>query len=267
VQRRNATDVAPQQGWMARQRTMKLKTDDKGNVVVQDGKPVYVKDDGSEVAFDVVGTTSTISRLNAEAKGHRERAEAAEGKLKSFDGIEDPAAAIRALSTIANLDSKKLIDAGEVDKVKAEIKSAYEKQLADAKAATDTLQAQLFQEKVGGSFARSKFIADKMAIPADLVEARFGKHFAIDNGRVVATDSNGNKLYSSANPGELAGFDEALEMLVSQYPQKEYILKGTGANGGGAQGGGSGGNQPKGNFGGSKTERQAAIKAKFNIRE
>lgn len=244
---------------------MKLKLDDKGSVVVQDGKPVYVKDDGSEVAFDVVGTTSTISRLNAEAKGHRERAEAAEGKLKGFEGIEDPAAAIKALSTVANLDAKKLIDAGEAEKVKAEITKAFEKQLADAKAATEALQGQLYQEKVGGSFARSKFIADKMAIPADLVEARFGKHFAVDNGRIVATDSNGQKLYSAANPGELAGFDEALEMLVGQYPQKEHILKGTGANGGGAPGGGGGGQQQKGSFGGSRAERVAAIQSKFNL--
>lgn len=252
---------------MARQPTMKLKLDDKGNVVVQDGKPVYVKDDGTEVAFDVVGTTNTITRLNAEAKGHRERAEAAEGKLKGFEGIEDPAAAIKALTTVANLDAKKLIDAGEAEKVKAEITKAFEKQLADAKTAHDTLQAQLYQEKVGGSFARSKFIADKMAIPADLVEARFGKHFVVDSGRIVATDSNGQKLYSAANPGELAGFDEALEMLVSQYPQKDHILKGSGASGGGSQGGGNGGGgqQQKGSFGGNRDERVAAIASKFNL--
>lgn len=250
---------------MACQRTMKLKIDANGNVVVQDGKPVYVKDDGTEVAFDVVGTTATIGRLNAEAKGHRERAEAAEGKLKTFDGIEDPGAALKALSTIANLDTKKLIDAGEVEKVKGEIKSAYEKQLADAKSATEALQGQLYAQMVGGSFSRSKFVADKLAIPADLVEARFGKHFAVDNGRIVATDANGNKIYSSSNPGELADFDEALTHLVNAYPQKDQILKGTGAAGGGAGGSGAGGTQPKGNFGGTKAERQAAIAARFDL--
>ncbi len=57
---------------------MKLKLDENGHVVVSDGKPVYVHDDGKEVAFDAVGTVATISRLNGEAKSHRERAEAAE---------------------------------------------------------------------------------------------------------------------------------------------------------------------------------------------
>ncbi|WP_092946917.1 DUF6651 domain-containing protein [Roseateles sp. YR242] len=244
---------------------MKLKLDDKGNVVVQDGKPVYVKDDGSEVAFDVVGTTNTISRLNAEAKGHRERAEAAEGKLKSFDGIEDPEAAKKALGTVANLDAKKLIEAGEVEKVKGEIKAAYEKQLADANSETETLRGQLHGHMVGGSFTRSKFVTEKLAIPADLVEARFGKHFNVVDGKVVATDANGNKIYSASNPGELADFDEALTTIVGAYPQKNQILKGSGAAGGGSGGSGGGKSQTKGDFGGSKSERVAAINAKFSL--
>ena len=91
---------------------MKLKIDEQGHAVLQDGKPVYVKDDGAEVAFDVTGTVATIGRLNAEAKQHRERAEAAEGKLKGFEGIDDPAKALEAMKITANLDQKKLVDAG-----------------------------------------------------------------------------------------------------------------------------------------------------------
>jgi len=251
---------------MACQRTMKLKIDEKGNVVVQDGKPVYVKDDGSEIAFDVVGTTQTISRLNAEAKTHREAKEAAESKLKGFEGIDDPAAAIKALGLVKNLDDKKLIDAGEAEKVKAEITKAFETKLADAKAQADSLQSQLYGQMVGGAFSRSKFVAEKLAIPADMVEARFGKHFAVKDGKVIATDANGNTIYSPANPGEPADFDEALTHLVNAYPQKEHILKGTGAAGGGAGGsGGAGGGQPKGNFGGTRAERTAAIAARFDL--
>lgn len=72
---------------------MKLKLDENGNAVLQDGKPVYVHDDGKEVAFDAPGTVATITRLNSEAKGHRERAENAEKAVKAFEGIDDPAAA------------------------------------------------------------------------------------------------------------------------------------------------------------------------------
>lgn len=57
---------------------MKLKLDENGHVVVSDGKPVYVNDEGKDIAFDVSGTVATIARLNGEAKSHRERAETAE---------------------------------------------------------------------------------------------------------------------------------------------------------------------------------------------
>jgi hypothetical protein len=232
---------------------MKLKLDDKGAVVLLDGKPVYVKDDGSEVAFDAAGTVSTIARLNGEAKGNRERAEAAEGKLKGFEGIDDVEAAKKALGIVANLDSKKLIDSGEVEKVKSEISKAFQTQLDAANGKNQTLEQQLYSEKVGGAFSRSKFIAEKLAIPADLVEARFGRSFGIEEGRIVAKDSNGNKLYSSANPGELASFDEALGMLVQQYPNRDQILKGSSASG-------SGSSSSQG-AGGKKTVGRAAFDA------
>ena len=240
---------------------MKLKLDDSGNAVLQDGKPVYVHDDGKEVAFDAPATVATITRLNAEAKSHREGKEAAEKLLKGFDGIEDPAAARKALETLANLDAKKLVDAGEIEKVKSEISKAFQAQLDDANTKAQTLEQQLYGEKIGGSFARSKVIAEKLAVPADMVQATFGNRFKIEDGKVVAYDANGNKIFSRARPGELADFDEALETLVDSYPHKDHILKSSGANGGGAPNGGGKPTVPKGNLGGSREERLAAIKA------
>lgn len=216
---------------------MKLKLDAQGNVVLQDGKPVYVKDDGTEVAFDAVGTVATIARINAEAKSHRERAEAAETALKGFEGITDPAAAIKALATVKNLNDKQLVDAGEVERVKAEAIKAVEEKYAPTVKRVGELEQQLHGEVIGGAFARSKMIADKFAIPADMVQARFGQHFKMESGKMVATDANGNKIFSPARPGELADFDEALGVLVEQYPYKANILKGAQASGGGASGG------------------------------
>lgn len=95
---------------------MKLKLDENGHVVVQDGRPVYVHEDGKEVVFDAPQTIATISRLNGEAKAHREAKEKAESTLKAFEGIEDPVAAKKALETLKNFDDKKLVDAGEVEK-------------------------------------------------------------------------------------------------------------------------------------------------------
>lgn len=233
---------------------MKLKLNEQGFAVVQDGKPVYVHDDGKELSFDAAQTYGKIQELTRENAKHRERAEAAEKSLKSFDGISDPAAALKALETMSSLDQKKLIDAGEVEKVKAEISKAFQAQLDQANTKAQTLEQALYGEKVGGAFARSKLIAEKLAIPADMVQARFGQQFKIEDGKTVAYDTHGNKVFSRARPGELADFDEALETLIDQYPYKDHIIKSSGASGSGASGGGQG-------AGGSKTLTQAQFHA------
>ena len=43
-----------------------------------DGKPVFVEDDGKEIAIDVAQTRATITRLNGEARAHREAKEKAD---------------------------------------------------------------------------------------------------------------------------------------------------------------------------------------------
>jgi hypothetical protein len=220
---------------------MKLKMSDAGQVVVSDGKPVYVADDGKEIVFDYPATLATIGRLNGEAKGHRERAEAAESRAKLFEGIEDADAARKALATVKNLGDQQLIAAGEVERIKSETAKAVEEKYKPFVTKAEKLETQLHREVIGGAFARSKFIGEKLAIPPDMVEAAFGKHFSLTDGRVVAKGPDGNTIYSRANPGELADFDEAVEMLVQAYPHRDTILKGTGASGGGAQGGASGG--------------------------
>ena len=213
---------------------LKLKLDDAGHAVVQDGKPVYVNEDGKEIPYDVNQANNKISELCKEAKTHREAKEAAEQKLRQFDGIEDPEAARKAIETCNNLDSKKLIDVGEIERVKAEINKAANAKIEEAHKETETVKQQLYDEKIGGSFARSNFIKDRLAIPADIAQAAFGKNFNVTGeGRIIAKDNNGNEIYSQINPGEPAAFDEALEILVGNYKNKDSILRGNQATGAG----------------------------------
>lgn len=233
---------------------MPFKYDADGAIVTQEVNgqklPVFVGADGKEAPFDGDGTVSTISRLNGEAKSHRERAEKAEGALKPFTdaGLTDAAAAVKALATVKNLDDKKLVDAGEVEKVKAEAIKSVRAEFEPVVAERDRLRTDLYGEKIGGSFARSKFILEKVAVPVDMIQATFGSRFKVDNGKIVATDANGQQIFSRTRHGEPADFDEALEIMVDSYPHKASILKGSGASGGGA-----GGNSGNGGGGGKKT--------------
>jgi hypothetical protein len=227
---------------------MPYKFDSNGSLVLADVNgaklPVFVHADGKEAPFDADSTLGTISRLNGEAKSHRERAEAAEKLLKGFEGISDPQAALKALGIVKNLDDKKLVDAGQVEQMRSEAIRAVEEKYAPVVKQVQTLEQQLHSEKIGGAFARSKFIAEKVAIPADMVMAAFGPRFKLEDGQVVAYGTDGNKVYSRSSPGNPAGFDEALELLIEQYPNRAAILKGSNASGSGASpsnGGGGGG--------------------------
>lgn len=234
---------------------MKLKLDENGNAVLKDGHPVYVHDDGTEAAFDAAAAASTIKARNAEAKANRERAEAAETKLKAFDGIDDAEAARKALGVVKNLDDKKLVDAGEVERLKAEILKTAQEKIAAAEAKAATVEQQLHKEIVGGAFSRSKFIADKLAIPADIVQATFGQHFKVgENGKLVATDAQGNPITSKTRMGEPADFDEAMETIVGSYAHRDAILKADNKSGSGTR-------NTDGGSGGGKSMKRAAFEA------
>ncbi|MDM1764592.1 MULTISPECIES: DUF6651 domain-containing protein [unclassified Acinetobacter] len=219
---------------------MKLKTtqiDGKTYAEVNEqGLPLYIHDDGKEVAHDAAQTVATITRINGEAKSNRERYEKAETALTTFAGIEDPVAAKKAMETLKNFDDKKLVDAGEVEKVKAEAIKAVEEKYAPIVQERDALQNQLHGELIGGGFARSQMIKDKISVPADMVQAQFGRNFKVENGKVVAYDNHGQQIYSRSRPGELADFDEALDQLIDGYQYKDHILKGGQGSGGNFQG-------------------------------
>jgi hypothetical protein len=195
--------------------------------VEQDGKYRLDVDGGFKTHEEINGLTTALNK-------ERDARSKLEKQVKKFEGIEDPAEALKAIETLKNLDQKKLIDAGEVEKVKAEVTKAMQSKIDELQNTVQEKENILTKELIGGRFARSKFIGEKMAIPHDLVEARFGQNFKIEEGQVVAYDQHGNKVYSQDRPGELADFDEALSTLVNQYPYKDSILKGSDAFGGGA---------------------------------
>lgn len=250
---------------------MPFKFDANGAIVLQgegDKKlPVFIHPDGREAPFDADATVQTISRLNGEAKSHREAKEAAETKLKAFEGIDDAEAARKALDTVKNIKDGELVAAGKVQEIKDAAAASAKQAVADAtraaearekalQAERDALTAQLNNHIIGGSFAGSKFISEKLAIPADIAQKVFGDRFKVENGKLVPLDQAGNPIFSATRHGEHADFEEALQVMVNQYPNKEMILKGTGASGSGAGGSGGGGGA-----GGKKTMTRAQFDA------
>ena len=80
---------------------MKLKLDENGHVVVKDGFPVWVAEDGAEIAYNVPDLVNKISAVNAESTGRRKDIDALTCQLKAFDGI-DPEKAKAAVDERTN---------------------------------------------------------------------------------------------------------------------------------------------------------------------
>jgi hypothetical protein len=248
--------------------SMILKLDENKQAVLQDGKPVYVGDDGTDFVADVPSMHANILKGKGDAKKDRETITGFNKTLKLFDGVEDiPAwhvSATKALDTVKNLDDKTLVDAGKVEQVKAEVKEAYEGQVGQLKTTikdNETAHGAMVVIKdrvihrltVGNHFATDPHFTGAEPLTNMLpgpAEAYFGHHFKVlpvegKPGDVkVVGYINGNEILSrkADTVGDVAEFPEAMAIIIEQYPQKNHILTaglpGSGAGGGGGGGGG-----------------------------
>lgn len=203
------------------------------------GNPIYVKDDGSEQAVEA----GTVGRLNGEAKTFRERAEAAEAKVRAFGDL-DPVKAKEALETVGKIADKKLYESGEVDTLKQQITASMQAQLDEVKKSNGDLTTERDGLIKKTAFQSSEFIRERVAVPRDMFEATFERNLKVENGKVVPYGPDGNPIYSAKRMGEIADVDEALEIMVSRHPNKDAILRAPTGGGTGNQGGG--GSQGKG---------------------
>lgn len=198
---------------------MKIKLDDKGNAVLSGGMPVFVDDDGRETAVDVAA-------LMTSAKEHKSAARQRERELAE---------------ATAKLEAASKGGANDAERIKA----AYEAQLAELKGKAEAAEAARAKALVDAALKGSVFLEKRVHESAQpLVAPAYRHHLAVDGERIVVKDQRGQVILSRANPLEPASVDEGLELLISQSPHADRILRGTqlpgsgaAASGGGAAGG------------------------------
>lgn len=235
---------------------MKLKVDDKGNAILNNGLPVYVYEDGQESPFDAKSTmdllNGKISKLEEEKDRHFKDKDKFKGQLKDYDGI-DPVKAREALRIVKSLEDKQLLDANGVDALKKEWQSAMTNSFEDEKRGLingftqekqsweqkdQDMKSMIFDLAVYNKFATSEYFAGeapKTILPPEYASKIFGNHFEMKidgrNLKIVAKDSNGKEIYSKKNHGELADFNEAIGQLVEEH-NKRYSIMNPGKGGG-----------------------------------
>lgn len=246
---------------MATLKTMVVKGEDGAEITVgvlgPNGNPVY-EIDGKEVEQDLTILRDDLKKANGEAAERRVKLKEAEEKLAVFSDI-DPEKAKTALAVVANLDDKKLIDAKQVETMKANWEAtflqnkqasdtAYEAKIKELDESLNSERTNIKKMLVQRVFTDSKFLEnttfDKLR---DAAYMMFSDRFVVEqdenNGsyRVVGKNPDGTNILSVARPGQTATLDEAIEHIVTTHPQKDYILKGSLASGSGAQGSAGGG--------------------------
>lgn len=216
------------------------------------GNPIWIddKDPAKEISVD----GGKIPSLMSEAARNRQRAEAAEAAAAVFEGL-DVGEARTAIDTLKKIDQKKLIDAGKVDEVRAEITATYQRQVEENQKKYETLQQNYNGEKLRNAFANSAW-KEKLHIPEDIAFDYFSKNFSVDDKNRIVGKLNGQEIPSSKTFGQPADFDEALGAIIEAYPHRDKIL--IGANHGGS---GSNGNA---GFDGSKRTATRAEEATWN---
>lgn len=242
--------------------TWKLKKGEDGVIVLKDDKPVYEDPEGKELALDAPQMYDKIITLGKEAKSNRERADAFSTQVKLFDGIEDlekwKVDADKAIETVTNFNQEDWLKADKVEKLKKDMKEAYESQEATLKkgfeigkvelqGTIDKKDGQIRKLMVSNKFATSQYFSGtepKTTLPPEIAETYFGKNFKVEEDsktkelKLIAYFTNGDQVLSRINPGEIAEFEEAMTLIFDAYPGKERLMrtKGGGSGGGGGTG-------------------------------
>ena len=237
---------------------MKLKLDDDGNAVLQDGNPVYT-DKGKDIAFDAPAAVGKIKE-QAEALDELEKSTSADAKkivkeLAAYERLGPVKEVRKAVQTTAAL-SEGDIDAAqlpvELENLKAE-RDTLQQELGDAKEALDSATGNIRGLTIGNAFANEPWIRenliDAFANEPAMLERIYGTNFENDGGKIVAKDSDGKPILSvdpETHKARPASFAEALDQLVGPTFRKP-----SGAKGSDAAGGGDG---PSGNHSGIRTK-------------
>lgn len=267
---------------------MKLKLDDSGNVVVENGMPVYVDGAGKDIVFDAPATLFKVKSLTEEKDRHfgkasdlQKKLDEAQTSLQAFDGLDVDAAKL-AIETVEKMEGGKMIEAGEFDKLKTQMQGIQDKALSEQK---ETYEAKLAENEtniagqqktinnlmISSNFAKSPFFSGdkpRTILTPDLAANLFRTNFKVEGDGPepqLIGYLNGEKIPSSTNVGEPADFEEAISVIIEKHPGKERFLSSP-------EGGGPGAGSNFGRDGGSvmiseadasdpQTYRAAKVKA------
>lgn len=217
------------------------------------GLPVYVYEDNSARGFDAPDSVNKLKERGDAIEEWRKKTTAAETTLQQFTGLDGkpilPEVVRAALQKVADLDGKKLIDAGEGEKQRKDWEVQWEARVEEAKkagrdalkTANATIRDLTFGNQiaanpffVGGIGGDGKKIEPKVLGSPQMWAQLLSGHFEVDEkGEGVfyyTTDPErriSDMVTSREKPSSAAPFLEAIELILNRRPDKEQLYRGT----------------------------------------
>lgn len=192
-----------------------------------DPKP---SDKEKELLGEVMKKKEKIGTLSGEVAALKEAA-------KVWEGI-DLTAVKEMIQTNKDADEAALIAAGEFTQVKdqmnaahAEIITGKDAIIADLNTALAGKDTEIDNLSIGNTFSASKFIQEKLTLPATKARTLYGAHFDRDeSGNVIGYNkpagAEGRAPLVDGNGVNLA-FDAAFQKIVDSDPDKKSLYRST----------------------------------------
>lgn len=182
--------------------------------------------------------TDKEAELLKDVMKHKERAKKAEEQLellkKSYGDVA-PEEVAELIKKRKDEETKVLEDKGEYERIKKQLVeernntvATLEKRIQDLEKENADKDEVIGNLTVGHEFNRSKFIAEQLVLPPNKARELYGAYFDVVDGVVTAYDKpkGANErtilIDSQGNP---LPFDQALERIIGQDPEKDYLMK------------------------------------------
>lgn len=225
---------------------VKIKTDENGNGVLEDGLPVFEFDDGSTSALDVAGSFQSfekkISNFDSERDRHTEKFNALKADLKKFKGV-DIEKYNQGMEKIKAIADQKLLDESGAEALKKSMRSIfdeevqsihgqYKKTLTEKDQSIEDLNSIVYDLAIKNEFATDPHFSGNSPVtiyPPEDAALIYGKNFKTEiTGKklqVIAVDDKGNQILSKKRHGEPASFREAMAQIIDTQAKTKPILK------------------------------------------
>lgn len=206
------------------------------------------------------GGTKDAAYWEAEAKKAFQARDAAKGELKklSEEGRvltpeqKDRLATLEAEA--AKAEEERAKKAGEFDKLREQLNAKHGEELGKERSRNESLTKKFRDTVVRATFGTATDLfgghdASKTVLDVDMAISVLGRFVSVeddeknpDSYQIVVRGTDGEPILDGK--GNPAKFTDAIAEVISQLPNKDRILRGSGKAGSGSSGGGSNGGKP-----------------------